>query len=687
MAAYSAKEVAVILNALCRLGFIRDDIFASASDRIRTIPSTDYISEKDLGLICNAFAKAGIPDRPLFEYLAPRIVSQIPAMSSQSCGNICHAFGKLGFHGEPSTKLIPLLCERILTHKNATNQELSNVLHSMAKLEIRNSDSIESLVQLISNRIHSMMPIEIAAVATALSRLGISDRQLMSGMKKRVEKTIDKYSAYELTAVLHAFSQLDVPTPTSLFQKVNPDLFINTNPHTACIALCAFGRVGLPVSDELASRLAESVEAEQDSQYLVDVLFGLCRFENLSDRLRGLVKHVASELTVRGFPVNPVNVNQLIFAINKFGETPVQGLEALYQNALSNASKIIKSFDERQIANILFAFSSVSQKISDIERTLAVALAQRITDVKNPQLFASCVESIARLDIRAATVWNTIERRIKVVVPESPVLDVQTCQSLAHVGRFKGEITRILLKRISVEKLSASAGIALLYTTLFAGIKDIEFIESLIYHLVRRIDFMSLEQFRETNRLVHETGLTVAPFKLLDPVSSNVDRSPFVCHVSSKDAETGELDRVSAMIQEGLLKKKQQTDFSATKELSSAINDVEKIGAMPQLVEILKESLAAELSNQSLDLGTLLMILPYLAPGSHPKLAKAALSRLEEGDSVNLQSASRLLSLGYGPLRDKLITSVLPSLLHNSSSGEILEFIRSSTSDLKSSLS
>ena len=675
-AGYSGKDVAGVLNAFARLNHFPDRLFSAASRHLTEMPSTEYISEKDLGLIFNAFARAGIADQALFESLAPRVISQISSLSSQSCGNICHALGKLGVEGEATATVVPKLCERILKIKTASNQELSNVFHSLARLGFTDSDLLEPLVRLIAKRIHAFNAVEVAAIATGVSKLNLADRELMNNMRKCMEKNINAFSSYELTAVLHAFSQVEVATPVNLFEQAESKIFEGCHPHTACIALCAFGRVGITPNEALAVTLANEVRSERSPQYLVDVLFGLSRIQPLSSPLLDLTDWIGKKLR-DGFPETPVNVNQLIFGISKLRvNNPSRSLEEVYMKSLEIACKLVKSFDELQVTNLLHALGT-SSSLSDAERKIAESLSKRVGDINNPQMFASCLESISRLDIRSPSVWNTVERRLKVVIPDSPVYDVKIAQTLAHVGKFREHIANIILKRINLDKLSVSSTLALLYTLLHARVGSLGHLQAIANHLQSNLAVMSVEQFRDASSLLQESGVNIVPFQYIKTPKMVLTSSPLEKVHGNKDpVESGSFLAVSECIKKALLK-------SPNMDIERLVNEMERANSehAPDCVaEALGDCLLDRLQQEKPKLDTLCRVIPLLIPEQKRDVAKQAVRAMEEGDVPHdWPTLGILLQLESPELRNLVLAVALPSLVKASTKAEILNFMSSHT--------
>jgi hypothetical protein len=666
---YSGKDVAIILNALCRLSYINPDLFAAASLRLQDLSSTEYISEKHIALIFNSFARAGIVDRALFETLIPRVDAQISSMSSQSCGNICHALGKLGIDGDLAVNLIPKLCNRLVKLPDARSQELSNALHSYAKLGITNIESLEPLVILISKRLHTFNPIEVAGVATAVAKLQLSDKPLMSAVRKRVDSTISRFNAYELTAVLHAFSQLDVPLPTSLFEKVPSEIFQDTNPQTACIALCAFARAGVIPSDKLVYALENAIKEESNPQLLVDVLFGMSRFETLTPPLVSVLQAVVQVLASKSeIPITTANINQLIYGIKKLElltSSGVPEMSNVYIKALSGGLTLIKGFDERQISNLLFAFAS-SKELSQEEKRFSEQLAMRITEISNPQLFASCLESLAKLDIRTPSLWNTIERRLRVVITDSPTQDVQIAQALAHIGRFKDETAGVILKRIEVSKLTVSSVTALLYTLLHAGMDTEEIVKSIARNLQSCTDRMTSDQFIDVSKLLKSCGVHVVPFKYVNDYSVDLTFTPLSKYHASKERSEDRSETVGTLVSL-LLQEGRPTDNH--EYILWLINEVELVQA-ENCTDSIKAILAAELighiRSAEVDIDTLCAVIRLLSPIYDEALSEIALRVLKRAENTcTLEHIKILLRIESTHVRDYILQRILPSIIQD----------------------
>ena len=670
---YSGQELASILNSLCRMSESDPVLFAAASRHLRDMPMTEFISEKHIGLIFNAYARAGIADRALFSSISSRVESQIPSMSSQTCGNICHAFGKLSVNGEPAESLVPLLCNRLISLPNSSSQELSNAIYSLARLGITNTDSVEPLVRMITQRMYLFNPVEVAAVATAMTKLRLSDKDLLRALQKRVEKTIEQYSSYELTAVLHAFSQLSVATSVSLFEKANPDIFRDTNPHTACIALCAYGRMGILPSDGLTSALVGAITKEQSPQYLVDVLYSLSRFDSVSDSLMSLILDLSRRLTgVEDFPVSTANVNQLIYGIkklNNFQNVDAEVTGSLLHKSIVLGAKLVKEFDEKQLANLLHAFAS-SKGVSDRELRFCEHLSSRITEVTNPQLFASCLESFAKLNLQSPTLWNTVERRIRVVVPDSPTYDVRIAQALAHVGRLKTETATVLLKRINIDRLSVSSSIALMYTLLYAETEHGLIAGPLGTHLQSIMEKMSPDQFMEASRLLRSLEMDLTPFRFVGGTLGDASVSPLHKVHSTKDTLDSMSDSLLTLISLLFQECIPPVDSESIPWMLREVEVILKTNIPDSLKHMAARSLVDHLGSKQLEIATLCDIIHLMSPTYDALLEDVALRTVSVlKTQCTLSQASALLRVNSTQLRDTIINEVLPQIVYKNDRG------------------
>lgn len=674
---YSGKDVAIVLNALVRLRRFDKAIFESAASHLQRLPTAEFISEKHLGLILNAYARAGIVDVSLFASLFPRIDAQLEQMGSQSCGNICHALGKLSIVNESTRRLVSKLSLRILKHKAATNQEISNVFHSVAKLEIADADIVEPLLRIVSRKMHTFNSVEVAAVATALAKLNISDNDLMRKIYKRVSATEQQFNAYELTAVLHASSRLDSSVSRDLFENFDHNKLQGSNSHTGCIALCAYARVGIKPSDVLVTTMSDLIKTESNGQYLVDVLFGLSRFASLSENLEELLYAVARKLLACDYPRTAANINQLIYSLMKLKSTCTADsvLLELFNQALVQGAACVESFEERHIANILFSISS-SPEISGNEAQLAKLLGHKILGIKNPQLFSSCVESVAKLGLTSASLWNQIERKIKVTIPDSATIDVRTSQALAHVGRFQGDVAQMLLQRISVDTLSVSSSIALLYTLAFARVKNGMTCDALITSLVNRVPIMNEDQFYHIAALLVNFDINRFPFSLVKANAADLSESPMIMMHSSRD-ERQNSESVVSEISKIILSSSQNDRAAWMSYIESCLRYTTQQRRPGRLSADLENVIASFVPQ--MDLAELVRIIPYIPVNSTYLVAQRCLEVLRiESDKCSLEGVSTLKTLNSPEINSLIKQDVIPKLVSSASATDVIDFINRS---------
>ena len=398
-AGFSGREVAMILNGLVRLDFVDRGVFTLASSYLRKLPLTEFVCERDLGLIHNAFAKGRIRDEELFKALLPRVEHQLTVMSPQTCGNICHAYGKLEIRSGASNMLLVRIARHVVNsnhHRVASSQELSNIMYSFGNLGISEMTVIDPLLRVIETKIRRFNPVELAALATALSKLNMSNKVLMRLLSKQVQSVADKFDAYEITAVLHAFSHLDfISVPINLFETIAPSVFLNSskiNSHTACIAYCAYARVEVDIPVGLESQLLDLIITENDPQYLVNVIFAMSK--KLAPVNRNLLTIVSEKLSRKKFPINPINLTQLIYALDSS--------YPLYRESLLMATPILNIFTPVQFANILHAIAPRASQLCPEERDFLseiVTHADRFVPDLTHQLLCSVAESAARLEL------------------------------------------------------------------------------------------------------------------------------------------------------------------------------------------------------------------------------------------------------------------------------------------------
>jgi hypothetical protein len=669
---FSAGDIAIILNSIVRISKLGEELFRAASERLQSIPDSEFVSEKHLGLIFNAFARAGVIDLPLFASLSKRVESQLKSLSSQSCGNICHAFGRLGIDNAAAKELMSKVSLQLLSHKKPSSQEISNVFHSLSKVGIDDPEIIEPMLTLITQRILTFNPIEIAAVATAVSRMNVSDKNLMAKLKKRVESILPQFTSYELTAVLHAFSQLKVPTPTTLFEKVDPSIFHESNSHTACLALCAFARVGIVPSVDLSNVMRRLISNEHSGQYLVDVLFGLSRFETRHDSLQELTETVVERLLLDGFPEIPANVNQVIFALGKLGKmVPESKAAQLYAKTISLAIFMADQMDERQVSNMLFSMAS-HHEVSSHESKLIDALIPRIAHINNPQLLSSCIESAVKVQVTSSSFWNQMERKLRITIPESPLVDLRTSKSLAHIGRFRGEVAQFLLKRIDLKRLGPFDLVELVYTISYSKIKDQDLVQNIARESLNRIADMSAEEFHELASLLKLNEVKQFPFLLSDRDARDTSLSPLI-RVQGRESINKELSATTELTL--ILDGKVSTNIHQRRNaLTSYLIDARHSACPDDVCQILECMLVKALNG--LDLSQLAALKLILSDSHNGAIVDECVAALDRGAiTCDLRDLSVLMKLGNDSLKDRLTMTVLPDLVRASKPEEISAFI------------
>lgn len=646
---FSGRDVAIILNSFVRLGFFDTSVFTSASSYLRNLEESEFISERHLGLIFNAFARSGIADVDLFDSLARRIEKQMPNLSSPSCGNIAHAFGKLGMKNETARALLSKIALRVTSSlkKQVSARELSNIMYSFGNLGFSDSEYLDPLLSLVKERINRFNSIEIAAVTTSLSKLSVSDKPLMASIRTLVEKNFTSFSVYEITAVLHAFSQLDVQIPKKLYSEIAPLVFASgeCNSHTACIAFSAFARVGIVPPSSLMDKLALLIESENDPQFLVDAIFAIGRIGLVSERLSELLNCLVLKLGKKSLPHCPVNLNQIIFALNKIEKSRHPEIAPLYESVVDSAIKTVKDFDGRHISNILFALSRKDVTTS-AENRLTGLLLKRLASVEEitPQLFGSCVEAAVRLGIDSSLLMP-LESRFKFLVPE-PSVDISIVEALSRAGRLTGKIADILLKRIDSNRISLDL-------------------------IIRLLD--SLENIDATNHIVKLTKQSAAraSLKFIDTMSAQQLQSILKALGSLKD-DIFPLNFVLTM--------EPSSNGSAVNRLSYAVCDwiesfpgdridfifeqLEKAKdeSAPESVREIFTDLLVSYIEKSRDFQVVSKSIPYLSPKHDSFLANRVMELLKDDPNPphSLRHAPILLSIDDPNFRNQILNQYLP---------------------------
>jgi hypothetical protein len=313
---------------------------------------------------------------------------------------------------------------------------------------------------------------------------------------------------------------------------------------------------------------------------------------------------------------------------------------------------------------------------------LADQLAKRIGDITNAQLFASSVESIARLDIKSASVWNTIERRLKTVIPGASVNDVKLAQALAHIGRFKDESAQLILKRITIEKLSISSTLALLYTVLYMDMEKAADMGTLTKHLQLNVGRMTKDMFIETSALLRKADVNVIPFRYVRNVEVDFTKSPLDKIHSSKDSvEANSAALITQMIGENL----KDSVASDAVQILEDLKEATRRGDHECVVEALGNVLADSLERNKPSLAVICDSIPFLSPRNETLLNELVLDALHAGDlPKDLRTVTELLSLHSPDVRKQLLETSLPKIMETSTKDELIHFMSANTGHFRS---
>jgi hypothetical protein len=410
---FSPHDVAITTNSLIRMEYTSREMFSEFARFLKDLQPDTMIHDKDLGLIFNAFARAGYSDSAVLTVLCVRALDMADSISSRSGANICHAIGKLRVDIPVCREAVIAIALRVVHNEStprlaANPQELANIVYAFGNLKISDSEMFTDLVNIIRSRMTEFNPIEVSAIATAVAKMGYVDKELMKTLSKHLQSIQDSVGVFEITSVLHAFSQLEVPTPRALYNVIAPNILsrdasIGVSSKSACILLCAYARSKVSVPDSIRDTLLEAAQNETDSQYLANTLFATGQIGNVPDSVvRGLVSGIEHRL--HSFNLDSANVTQIIYALNKLGWVE----SALYRAVLDHAAESMETLDGRQICNILHALALRSDRLTKTERSIACLLLKSpsLTTLSN-QLHSSLLESVQVLGLSPPDLVNS----------------------------------------------------------------------------------------------------------------------------------------------------------------------------------------------------------------------------------------------------------------------------------------
>jgi hypothetical protein len=651
---YTATDLAVVLNSFCRLGFIRQDLFRSIADFLKSRPDTFTIPERSLGMIYNAFARANIYNSDLFEKLSIFLNKSLTSVSTHTAGNICHALGKLRIANPSAVLDVSKIASHVITNhaSRLTPQELSNILYSLGNMGINNPELTEPLIQIAKRKVRKFNPIEVAAICTSLTKLAISDDSLMKQIANLVESQSSRYTPYEFVAVLHAFSQLDTIVPQKLFTDIFPTVITaDIDPKTACIAFNAFARIGIQPPAPITDTLKTAILQTSDSQYLINVLFsaGQLFSGNLSEDDSFFINTLCE--SIKASPVmNPINCTQLIFALNKLKKTD----NPLYFEIVSGAILLIPEFEVNQISNILYGLSLNGSPLTDNELELATGLiaSRRIVADGTPQLVSSITESVAALGIGDSGVWETLTRAVIAKCPEHPKIDLRTLSAILRQDKvMTKESVDVITKRMNVAKLGTDDLTKCLQLIVDYGINVPNLISGIYTAVIERIETMS-----NLNGVLGLMSVLNSPKRFPSDLYTAEDQTRDGGNFADLCCRLDE--RFASFVSDD---EKIEYSVSALNHLRNVKNDALRRAVTDQLISVVKGG--------TVGLETLARVTKFLSPQydkSLSRIVKQALVR--EGDTLaitkhTLRIASALLRIDSPELAHLMMDFYIPKWL------------------------
>jgi hypothetical protein len=694
---FSGKDVALVLNSFVRLSYKDEKVFRLASSYLLQLPGTEFISEKYLALICNSYARVGIIDRDLFDVLAERIRGQIPALSSQSCGNICHAFGKLGIDSPASIALLAKVAKHAGTRlaKKLSAQEISNILYSLGNLGMSDPEYLDPILKLAEENIRHGKPIEVAAVSSAVSKLGVSNESLMRQISALVQKNENQFGPYEIAAVMHAFSQLNCVVPRSIFHTIAPKILLSGdfNSHTACIVFGAYTRTGIDIPHDLLIHLSALMRTVKDPQYLINVVFGISRIESALDEpvLSDLLTVICETLGNSDLGPNPVNINQIIYALNKLRIS--QPLK-LYGKAISAACDHSTSFDGLQVSNILHSLT-FRRNLDDEELKLCQQLASRIPNLElSPQLLSSVYLSVVKLAIPLnAVLTSRLESRMILSSPDDSWIDVQNIVALAHSDRLTEAFLGVLLKRMNMADLEFDEVLQLLYGISFAfyksqklsGVIMVYFIDKIVKYTLNILDDLPSRDLVLLADMVNQVSATTGPpcplpFSLIENNNRMTDFGvrPLdwirETKIANESTHSG-LTHLAFSIEDSLTN---MTDESAKAEF--CISHLESLGAdCPLLSDIFENHLAGLVKSEGVGIVLLAKSVEFLSPIHDKLLEKVVLEKRKMLDRIDhrfrFAVISAFLKIGSKAVNQLLLTECFPGFIDECSVSQVVNLV------------
>ena len=460
----TAHSVALIVNALAKVGVTDKNVFSAVSEMLRRAPAGSQegslvrYDAQAVSNILNAFAKANVRDEELFEELS-RVAIRLPmsSFSGQHVATILNAYTRVGIINEELFKHMSSLLRYWdkfgqLTPSRVAPQAVALILNAFARAKIEDTDLFERMARLVQLHLHSPLdgPLDLVPSSSLAAEVSQPSPQVDTG------GTREAMSPQAVSNIVNACANGNFKAPQLLNTLERAIMAFDGRcmslQHVSCIAngMVRLGQAPLPMLEhltKLARNMSPSSPADPSGPLSLSLLANaLCKSE-VSDEesFRWIAKQA------QRYEASAFSAQSVAMLANSFARAGRRD-HALFRQLCDVCMSLEpEAFDEQSIANIVNAFARNSQawtKHADAAPgsfNKLTLLFQRLARIATrPEMWAFSSQSVAlivnayaKLGMKDAVLFERLSRVARQMgsrnfeLPCKPLHVAQVCNAFA----------------------------------------------------------------------------------------------------------------------------------------------------------------------------------------------------------------------------------------------------------------
>jgi len=460
----TAHSVALIVNALAKVGVNDKHIFVAVSQLLRRAPAGAQAGSllrydaQAVSNILNAFAKANVRDELLFEELA-RVAMRLPmnSFSGQHVATILNAYTRVGISNEELFEHMSSLLrywDRFgqLTPSRVAPQAVALILNAFARAKIDDRDLFERMARLVQLHLHSPLdgPLDLVPSSSPAAEVSQPLPAVATGGQR------ESMSPQAVSNIVNACANGNFKAPQLLNTLEKAIMAFDGSAmslqHVSCIAngMVRLGQAPAPLLEHL-TKLARSMSppspADPSGPLSLSLLANaLCKSE-VSDEES--FRWIAEQ--ARRYEASAFSGQSVAMLANSFARAGRRD-HALFRQLCDVCMSLEpEAFDEQSIANIANAFARNSQawtKHADAapgSYNRLTLLFQRLAKIATrPEMWAFSSQSVAlivnayaKLGIKDAVLFDRLSQVARQMgsrnfeLPCKPLHVAQVCNAFA----------------------------------------------------------------------------------------------------------------------------------------------------------------------------------------------------------------------------------------------------------------